>query len=114
MFQICVHDQKVQGKEPTLRNVMLRRSKDTIFLVLLKSQNLWNLINFLINIFLKYYFSASYYFLKFDESKTSRCDIFNGTTQGCVQPYPMVIISCPHSQSCQRQVIAKTTIMLTT
>jgi hypothetical protein len=40
MFQICVHDQKVQGKEPTLRNVMLRRSKDTIFLVLLKSQNL--------------------------------------------------------------------------
>jgi hypothetical protein len=40
MFQICVHDHKVQGKEPTLRNVMLRRSKDTIFLLSLKSQNL--------------------------------------------------------------------------
>ncbi len=40
MFQIYVHNQKVQGKELALRNVMLKRLKDTIFLILLKFQNL--------------------------------------------------------------------------
>ncbi len=39
--------------------------------------------------------------------RKSRCDIPSGTTQGWVYPYPMVVISCPHSQSCQHQVITK-------
>ncbi len=45
MFQIYVHNQKVQGKELALCNIMLKRLKDKIFLILLKFQNLCNLIN---------------------------------------------------------------------
>jgi len=54
MFQIYVVNQKVQKKEPLLRsgifflNAMIMNTKHTIFLILLKCQNLWNLINLFI------------------------------------------------------------------
>jgi hypothetical protein len=51
MFQICVPNQKVQGKKQVLHSWIfkkvqwLKTSKYTIFLILLKFENLWNLIN---------------------------------------------------------------------
>jgi hypothetical protein len=50
--------------------------KYTIFLKLLISQNLWNLINVLIEkIYEFFYLNVCYDFSKFDESKKSRCDV---------------------------------------
>ncbi len=46
MFQICVPNQKVHGN-----NAMIRNSKYTMFLILLKFKNLWNLINVFIKNF---------------------------------------------------------------
>jgi hypothetical protein len=53
MFQICVPNQKVQGKKQcyifeTFLNAMTKNIKIQILLVLLQFQNLWNLINILI------------------------------------------------------------------
>jgi len=52
-------------------------SKYIIFLILLKFQNLWNLINVIIKKNMKKkYLNVSYDFSKFDEFKKSRCDNF--------------------------------------
>jgi hypothetical protein len=55
MFQICVHDQKVQGMtfQKRFLNAKLGTSKYTIFLILLKIQNLWNLRNVFIKKIMK-------------------------------------------------------------
>jgi hypothetical protein len=51
MFQICVLDQKVQGKKQVLcfwnffKMQWLGELKYTIFFILFSVQNIWNLIN---------------------------------------------------------------------
>jgi len=93
MFQICVPNQKIQGMELMLHswNFFLMQwfetSKHTIFLILLKFQILWNLINVLIkkhneNIYL----NVSFFKKSLRGSIESRCDVPNGTTQGWVCP----------------------------
>jgi hypothetical protein len=63
----------------------LGTSKYTIFLTLLKFQNLWNLINVLIKNIWKYLFKCVLYIFKSSMGpKNLRCDIPNGTTQGWV------------------------------
>ncbi len=69
MFQICILDNKIQGKEPMLHswNIFsmqwLGKSKYTIFSILLKILNLWNLINVLTKkIYENIYLSVSYDF----------------------------------------------------
>ncbi len=75
MFQICVLDQKIQRKQPTLHFILflqmqwLETSKYTIFLILLKFQNLWNSINVLIKKKENIYWNVSYDFSKFDGFK---------------------------------------------
>jgi hypothetical protein len=63
----------------------LGTSKYTIFLILLKFQDLWNLIKYSCKTtYENVYFNVSYDFSKFDGSKKkSRCDVSNGTTQRC-------------------------------
>ncbi len=53
----------------------LETSKYTIFLILLKFQNLWNFINvFILKNYENIYLNVSYDFSKFDGLKKSRCD----------------------------------------
>jgi hypothetical protein len=54
----------------------LRTSKYTIFLILLKFQNLWNLINFYLFINENIYLIVSYDFLKFDGSSKFKSVMF--------------------------------------
>jgi hypothetical protein len=63
----------------------LGTSKYTIFLILLKFQNLWNLINVFIRKNKNIYLNVSYDFSKFDGSKKAKVDIPSGSTQGYVK-----------------------------
>ncbi len=60
----------------------LGTSRYTIFLILLKLQNLWNLINVCIKKFKNIYLNGSFDFSKFDGSKKIKVWHFSGTTQG--------------------------------
>jgi hypothetical protein len=65
----------------------LRTSKYTIFLILLKFQNLWNLINVLIQFFYEtIYLNVINDFKKFNGFNKIKCDIPNGTTRRWVCP----------------------------
>jgi hypothetical protein len=60
----------------------LGTSKYTILLILLKFQNLWNLINVLIKNFKNIYLNGYSDFSKVDGSKKIKVWHFSGTTQG--------------------------------
>jgi hypothetical protein len=72
MFQICVSNQKFKEMKQdyilkTFIHATTKNIKIQNILVLLKFQNLWNLINLLIKKIMKYSFKCD--FSKFDESK---------------------------------------------
>jgi hypothetical protein len=87
MFQICVPDQKVKRKKTNgtllifLKMKWLGTSKYTIFLIFLRFQNLWNLINALKNKLWKCSFKCFLWIFKVGPRKSS-CDVVSGTTQG--------------------------------
>jgi hypothetical protein len=67
----------------------------TIFLILLRFQNLWNLINVFIKKFYEnVYINVSYDFSKFNGSRIIKCNIRTGTTQGwaCLYWYYFLFI----------------------
>jgi len=66
-----------------------------------------------LNVFLDIHLSVPSKFESLMGPRKSRCDITNGTSQGWIYPYLIVVISCPHNQSCQHQIVTKTSNMLT-
>jgi hypothetical protein len=84
-----VINQKVQGRNHSyilktfLKIQLLGTSKYTILLILLKFQNLWNLINVFIKKIMKIFIEV---FLMIFQNlmgpEKSKCGILNGTTQG--------------------------------
>jgi len=87
MFQICVPNQKVQGKKLNIMllklflNAMIRKIKIHNILDIIeisKSMELNKCIN--IKNYENVCLNVSCNFSKFNGSKKSRCDVFNGTT----------------------------------
>jgi len=77
---------------------MIKNIKYAIFLILLKFQNLWNLINVFIKKLWKYLLSVSYDFKVWWVQENQRVMVPSGTTQG--NSYPVVCMEMTKTLMC--------------